>query len=316
MFEDEEFARKVMEIDPLYSNYLPYSLKDNKEYMMYLISKKISVYSSATTRVKTDPDVILLVAHKDIGRLSGDAHIYRKDNQYILHYHFDAEKNRRAGAIINAFSGMMGKKFQNETKEVGNKLIEEAEFGDVTLDLVTDEEVALDAAIKDMIEPSILKDRDFALKLASTRKHGYSKIAQELKADREIIYAAVRCNCYNYRIVPTIYQADKELFLIALEKAEDYTILSCATPAIQDDKEIVLLAVRNNYGNLSYASPRLKDDEEVVTEAIKNDGAAIRYASDRLKGDLEIARMAINNTTQYIWNVIPRKIANQIKKEQ
>lgn len=54
-------------------------------------------------------------------------------------------------------------------------------------------------------------------------------------------------------------------------------------PEYQDNKEVVLEAVKKNGWNLDYASERLKADKEVVLEAIKQNGFTLYCAADNLK---------------------------------
>ena len=42
-----------------------------------------------------------------------------------------------------------------------------------------------------------------------------------------------------------------------------------ASERLKDDKDIVLLAVKNSRYVLEYASQRLKDDKDIVLEAVK-----------------------------------------------
>ena len=59
-----------------------------------------------------------------------------------------------------------------------------------------------------------------------------------------------------------------------------------------EDKEIILQAVRESGKNLEWASETLQDDKEVVMEALKQDGEALEFASTRLKGDKEVLQLA------------------------
>ena len=63
----------------------------------------------------------------------------------------------------------------------------------------------------------------------------------------------------------------------------------------RDDKEIVLLTVRNNGLYLEFASDRLRNDKEVVLAAVKEFGASMYFASDELKNDKEVVLTAIKD---------------------
>lgn len=92
--------------------------------------------------------------------------------------------------------------------------------------------------------------------------------SDELKADREVVLAAV--NHYGP----------------ALEYASD---------DLKADKEIVLEAVKLWGSNLEYASDDLKADKDVVLAAVTNTGRALEYASDNLKADREIVLEAVKH---------------------
>ena len=54
---------------------------------------------------------------------------------------------------------------------------------------------------------------------------------------------------------------------------------------IQDNKELVLIAVKQNGMALEYASKELQNDKEVVMAAVKNNPEAIKYASEELQNN-------------------------------
>ena len=70
-------------------------------------------------------------------------------------------------------------------------------------------------------------------------------------------------------------------------------VLALAAPALQADREIVLLAVRRCGRALRYASLRLRDDRKVVLAAVMQDPRALQYASDRIRSDRAIAIQAV-----------------------
>jgi hypothetical protein len=63
-------------------------------------------------------------------------------------------------------------------------------------------------------------------------------------------------------------------------------------PEAQDNREIVLEAVKQTGDVLFHASDRLKDDPEIVLAAVKQDGDSLYFASDRLKDDKEVVLAA------------------------
>ena len=80
-----------------------------------------------------------------------------------------------------------------------------------------------------------------------------------------------------------------------------------ASKRLQNDKEVVLAAVKNFGGALDDASKRLQDDREVVLAATKNKGKAFRFASPRLKGNKEVV-LAVCRKSKLSLNFASRKL--------
>lgn len=78
---------------------------------------------------------------------------------------------------------------------------------------------------------------------------------------------------------------DKKELIKALKDNPTFNIISQASSALRNDKEIILLAVSTNEKALKYASKNLQDDKEIVKEAIKKGYNAFEYASKTLKED-------------------------------
>ncbi len=64
---------------------------------------------------------------------------------------------------------------------------------------------------------------------------------------------------------------------------------------VQDDEELVRLAVSKNGLALEFASDRLRDDYETVMTAVSKNGLALGFASKRLQGNREIALEAVTS---------------------
>ena len=73
-----------------------------------------------------------------------------------------------------------------------------------------------------------------------------------------------------------------------LEKLEKILPLQEVSKELQNDKDIVMAAVKHSGNALEYASKNLKNDKEVVLEAVKSDERAMVFASKNLKSDKDI----------------------------
>jgi hypothetical protein len=115
---------------------------------------------------------------------------------------------------------------------------------------------------------------------------GYA--SAELKADREIVLAAVRQNGNALLIAPT-FRNDKEMVLLSVSKKNT---LEYVSPELKADREVVLVAVAENGDALEYASPELRADRKVVWVAIHENGSALQWASPELQRDPELIVIA------------------------
>lgn len=94
--------------------------------------------------------------------------------------------------------------------------------------------------------------------------------------------------------VPIDFRKDKEVVLLAV-KQNGYALYYADTK-LKKDKEIVPAAVKKDGGSLQYADEKLRKDKKVVLEAVKKDGYALEYADEKLKKDKDI--LAIINKTE------------------
>lgn len=65
-------------------------------------------------------------------------------------------------------------------------------------------------------------------------------------------------------------------------------------PELQNDKDFVLIAVRQNGLALQFASEELRSDKEVVLEAVNENGFALQFASEELKENKDVVLVAVN----------------------
>ena len=102
---------------------------------------------------------------------------------------------------------------------------------------------------------------------------------------------------------------DKEIVLV--EVKDNGNALEDVHDDFTKDKEIVLEAVKQNGYALYYAHDDLTKDKEIVLEAVKQNGNALKYAHDDLKKDKKIIRYAIDET--FINKKISCKFSCRIK---
>jgi len=63
--------------------------------------------------------------------------------------------------------------------------------------------------------------------------------------------------------------------------------LQFASNQLQNNKNIVIEAVKQNGLVLQLISNELKNDKDVVLQAVKQNGLSLKYASEELKNDID-----------------------------
>lgn len=107
-------------------------------------------------------------------------------------------------------------------------------------------------------------------------------ITEESPKDKELILKNMQ---YNLQILDYIDQdLFKDIEFVKKVLFENGMSLEFMTPEIQNDKELVIIALNNSAGfALKFASEELRADREVVKEAVKQWKAPIKYASKELQ---------------------------------
>ena len=85
---------------------------------------------------------------------------------------------------------------------------------------------------------------------------------------------------------------NKEIARIALKQRGKTCLLRYFEP-LEDDEEIVLMAVKRNGMNLHYASSRLKCDRKIIMAALKQNGRALKYVNKELRLEKDVVHFAL-----------------------
>ena len=88
-------------------------------------------------------------------------------------------------------------------------------------------------------------------------------------------------------------------------------------PRLQNNKPIVMMAVKQNGMALEYADPALRGDKEVVMTAVLQTGMALRYASPEMRADRDVLRIALRDLRALPYAIRPEKefIMNFIRRD-
>ena len=122
-----------------------------------------------------------------------------------------------------------------------------------------------------------------ALKQIKAGNFSLKDADDKLKADKEVVLAAVKQDASNLQYADKKLKADKEVVLTAIK--QDASNLQYADKKLKGDKEVVLTAVKQSGDALQYASTSLRKNKDVVKVAIKQNEDALRYVDPSLKKD-------------------------------
>jgi len=130
----------------------------------------------------------------------------------------------------------------------------------------------------DAVHPALLANRDVVL--AAVMANGMAlQFAVEWQTDKDVVCAAVSRDCFALRYVADTLKADREVILAALEGQSHRDVLRLAAEPMRDNKEVVLAVLRKHGYALEFASERLRADPEVVQVAISQAGRSVmKYA--------------------------------------
>ena len=96
---------------------------------------------------------------------------------------------------------------------------------------------------------------------------------------------------YGLQYLSPELQNDPEIVKLAVMQYDNS--LRFASPELQNYPEIVSLAVHKNDYALEHASSELQNDPEIVKLAVQKNGESLKYASPSIKNNREIVKLAI-----------------------
>lgn len=189
---------------------------------------------------------------------------------------------------------------KHEDRQEALELVQQDGFLIATLDKIhqDDQGIALAAVWQnphalELVTPALRKDREvvFAAVKGDGGEKSFVHAAEELKADRTFVLAAVQLNKFVLEYAREEFQEDIEIALAAVlqDKFEEVT-----SPLSSDHfRELVLDAVQQDGGMLRFVSRAFAKDREIVFAAVKQSGRALKYAPDAFKADQEIVLTAV-----------------------
>lgn len=259
------------------SNIVPVLFK-NRDFVLLASKYYIHILYYADIRFRSDREIILKIANKDLEGLTYMSQELREDKEFMRL--LDSEISHLYLKSVFEFASdnlKSDKEFVLEmVKKRGSLLYI------VDNNLKSDKEVVLTAVrqntcVFQYASDNLKSNREFIFELVEYCGLSIQYASQNLKADREIALRAIKQNPFSLR-----YLDDK----------------------LKADREIVLIAIRGNGNVLEFVDNEFKRNQEVVFKAIKQNGDALKFVDEKLKNDpkfmMKVIRICKN--TQIISN--------------
>ena len=138
--------------------------------------------------------------------------------------------------------------------------------------------------------------------LYCSNKNGKAELNFYYRNDKYYYFLDIIIQIYHQESYKIIMETSyKELILKLIDyetkvlERSPKNILDYISIELQNNKNIVLFAIKNNSAALEFASSKLQNDKEVVIESVKQNGMLLRFASKNLQKDKEIVLIAVKN---------------------
>lgn len=107
-------------------------------------------------------------------------------------------------------------------------------------------------------------------------------IEEELRAQREVVLAAVQVDGHALQFAVETLKHDLEVVLAAV--SENGLSLRHAALSMRSDRKVALAAAKRHGLSIQYMSDDLRSDVEIATAAIEKDPRALQFVADTLRG--------------------------------
>lgn len=118
-----------------------------------------------------------------------------------------------------------------------------------------------------------------------------SDIDEDLRQDRDVVFAAMRHTGNSLQMVPDTLRNDRDVVRAALQTRP--CALEHASPTLQADKQLVMEAVTQNGLAVQYASSCLLSDIDVAAAAVKQNGYSLELLPFEIRGRRDIVTLAL-----------------------
>ncbi|CAK9011166.1 Uncharacterized protein SCF082_LOCUS10984 [Durusdinium trenchii] len=127
------------------------------------------------------------------------------------------------------------------------------------------------------------------------------KASEELMTDRDFVLELVQINGHALGFASHTFQDDRETVMVCRGNGGRVSL-----------PKLLVTAVKNNVSAVQYGSERLQDDKEIILMAVSSAGWLIPFVSDRLQRDPEICFAAVRAQPEAISYVAPELITREL----
>ena len=260
---DKDVVMTAVKGDVRTSSYIPPELRNDETFALELVDYNPILYNALSDRVQN----ISEIQKATIDKLNEIAKSQQPDKETI---------------IDNIKIGMY------EYDSVLTQYPEYRNDPDVVM-------AAIEIDMEELKNSDLKSDRNFILQVLETEPNQdiVKYMDSKLFADQDIAEKLMEINPNNYKYLASYHPDNKEMLKTALKNSS--TSFDYIDPNLLD-KELVLEAVKINPGILNtYNGNKYNDDRDIILEAVKTDGLALRFASNELKDDFEVVLTAMKN---------------------
>ena len=145
------------------------------------------------------------------------------------------------------------------------------------------------------MENQFANDKEFMLALLAYNGTYLQHASEELKADKEIIMAALQSG-YSllYEHVSDALKTDRD-FLLEIVSLDAYC-LEFFSEELKQDEQIVLAAAKH-FGDaaLEFGADKFKTNKNIITEAVKSSSKVLSFLAENDKNDKNLIMTAVDN---------------------
>lgn len=164
--------------------------------------------------------------------------------------------------------------------------------------------------VLEYINDLYINDKEVAEAAVKVRAESLIYFSQKIKTDKNIVTQAVKHYSSSYQYCSL--KEDKDLAISLL--SQGYDISPYLNAEFCRDKSVALAAITNQRKAIpiQYFSENLRDDKEIVLLAVRQNSKALEYCSTRLSNDKEIVLYALRHGNQDSADYIGQELVEEI----